>query len=166
MKPHEKWELLKFCQTTRKTWFFPFFYFNDVIALFYARNFLFLKTILRNVKWIANFLFAFERNHQTIKMLWWNATFSLEFLCELKKSIDLEIDFFSRVFVLIRKWERKIPNHQKKSKMILENFNASFTFDPAIKKSLMIFLRCQFHCYLATHFKPSTHHHIKHSKQF
>lgn len=91
--------------------------------------------------------------------------FSTEFLWkELNQSIDLEIVSRSRLLWLIRKWERKKnPSHQKDP----WKHQRFFHFWPSHKKkSLMIFLRCQFHCYLATHFKPSTHHHIEHSREF
>lgn len=91
--------------------------------------------------------------------------FSTEFLWkELNQSIDLEIVSRSRLLWLIRKWERK--KKSKSSKGSLKTSTLLSLLTQPQKKSLMIFLRCQFHCYLATHFKPSTHHHIEHSREF
>lgn len=82
--------------------------------------------------------------------------------------LTLKLYFFfvsrSRLLWLIRKWERK--KKSKSSKGSLKTSTLLSLLTQPQKKSLMIFLRCQFHCYLATHFKPSTDHHIEHSREF
>lgn len=95
--------------------------------------------------------------------------FSTEFLWkELNQSIDLEIVFFFclEIASFVVDSEVRKKKKSKSSKGSLKTSTLLSLLTQPQKKSLMIFLRCQFHCYLATHFKPSTHHHIEHSREF